>query len=181
MNRSRNRQPRNSQRGNLGSSSSRASPTTPQQASGSVPTTQQVVPGSSVFIVLKEDQPTGQETPGVVVDVLTRGNHPRGIKVRLRDGQVGRVQRMGSAELAKPSSGLSSRYTDVRNETEFADELPARSLADFMPALGGDVQPVQEEVAGLALQQEVATCPVCEAFEGDEAAVTHHIEREHFS
>ncbi|KND92195.1 Uncharacterized protein YwbE [Tolypocladium ophioglossoides CBS 100239] len=178
MNRPRNRQPRNNRRGNPGSSP--ASPERPQQATGSVPTAQQVVPGASVFIVLKEDQPTGQETPGVVGDVLTRGNHPRGIKVRLRDGQVGRVRRMG-AEPAKPSSGFSMRYSDVRNETEFAEELPARSLADFMPALGDDVQPVPDEVPGLALQQEVATCPVCEAFEGDEAAVTHHVEREHFS
>ena len=131
--------------------------------------------------MLKEDQPTGQETPGVVADILTRGNHPRGIKVRLLDGQVGRVQRMGSAERANPSSIFSSRYTDVRNETEFAEELPARSLADFMPALGNDARLAAEEVSGLDLQQTVATCPVCEVFEGDEAAVTHHIEREHFS
>ncbi|POR34548.1 Uncharacterized protein YwbE [Tolypocladium paradoxum] len=182
MNRPRNRQPRNNLRSHPGSSSSspRASPATPQQASSSVPTMQQVVPGASVFIVLKQDQPTGQETPGVVADVLTRGNHPRGIKVRLRDGQVGRVQRMG-AQPVKATSGFSMRYSDVRNETEFAEGLPARSLADFMPARGGDIQPVPDEDAALALQQEVATCPVCDVFEGDEAAVTHHIEREHFS
>ncbi|PNY29208.1 2-hydroxyacid dehydrogenase [Tolypocladium capitatum] len=169
MNQPRNRQPRNSLRGNPGSSSSRASPATSRQATGSVPTAQQVVPGASVSIVLKEDQPTGQETPGVIADVLTRGNHPRGIKVRLRDGQVGRVQRMGP----KPSSAFSTRYSDVRDETELAEELPARSLADFMPAPGDDVQPVPDVVAAPGL----ATCPVCQAFEGDEAAVTHHIER----
>jgi hypothetical protein len=26
----------------------------------------------------------------------------------------------------------------------------------------------------------MAKCPVCNVFEGDEAAVTHHVERSHF-
>ena len=50
-------------------------------------------PGLEVEIVLKEDQRTGKLTRGVVEDILTSSNfHPRGIKVRLTDGQVGRVQ-----------------------------------------------------------------------------------------
>lgn len=48
--------------------------------------------GSGVSIVLKEDQPTGHQVRGIVADLLTRGDHPRGVKVRLRDGRVGRVQ-----------------------------------------------------------------------------------------
>lgn len=49
--------------------------------------------GQVVDIVLKKDQPTGRLTRGVVKDILTRSAvHPRGIKVRLTDGQVGRVQ-----------------------------------------------------------------------------------------
>jgi uncharacterized repeat protein (TIGR03833 family) len=52
-------------------------------------------PGSKVFIVLKKDQPTGKLTQGVVQDLLTNKlNHPRGIKVRLTTGQVGRVQKI---------------------------------------------------------------------------------------
>ncbi len=48
-----------------------------------------------VAIVLKQDQRTGKETVGVVKDLLTNSpNHPHGIKVRLEDGQVGRVQRI---------------------------------------------------------------------------------------
>lgn len=57
-----------------------------------------VVPGTEVCIVLKKDQPTGQLTRGVVKDVLTRSaGHPHGIKVRLTDGQVGRVKKILSA------------------------------------------------------------------------------------
>lgn len=50
-------------------------------------------PGITVDIVLKKDQPTGKRTRGVVAAILTNSpQHPHGIKVRLRDGQVGRVQ-----------------------------------------------------------------------------------------
>lgn len=49
--------------------------------------------GQRVSIVLKEDQRTGKRTVGTVKDLLTNSpNHPHGIKVRLTDGQVGRVQ-----------------------------------------------------------------------------------------
>lgn len=49
--------------------------------------------GSKVAIVLKEDQRSGKLTYGVVKDLLTNSKfHPHGIKVRLEDGQVGRVK-----------------------------------------------------------------------------------------
>ena len=49
--------------------------------------------GLRVAIVLKQDQRTGKQTIGIVKDLLTNSNfHPHGIKVRLTDGQVGRVQ-----------------------------------------------------------------------------------------
>ena len=52
-----------------------------------------VKPGLRVKIVLKQDQRTGKLTEGVVKDLLTNSpNHPHGIKVRLTDGQVGRVK-----------------------------------------------------------------------------------------
>lgn len=51
--------------------------------------------GIRVAVVLKQDQRTGRETIGVVKDLLTNSNfHPHGIKVRLTDGQVGRVQKI---------------------------------------------------------------------------------------
>jgi len=52
-----------------------------------------IAPGASVEIVLKQDQRTGKRTAGIVKDILTKSAfHPHGIKVRLEDGQVGRVQ-----------------------------------------------------------------------------------------
>ena len=55
----------------------------------------QIHPGLTVDIVVKKDQRTGKLTRGVVRDVLTKsGHHPHGIKVRLRDGQVGRVKKI---------------------------------------------------------------------------------------
>jgi uncharacterized repeat protein (TIGR03833 family) len=49
-------------------------------------------PGLAVKIVLKADQRSGKLTAGVVKDILTNSSfHPHGIKVRLTDGQVGRV------------------------------------------------------------------------------------------
>jgi len=51
--------------------------------------------GQTVDIVLKADQSTGKLTRGTVKDILTRsGSHPHGIKVRLTDGRVGRVQQI---------------------------------------------------------------------------------------
>ncbi len=50
-------------------------------------------PGLQVAIVLKQDQRTGKQTVGIVKDILTNSpNHPHGIKVRLENGLVGRVQ-----------------------------------------------------------------------------------------
>lgn len=52
-----------------------------------------IKPGMTVLIVLKQDQRTGKLTKGIVKDLLTNSpTHPHGIKVRLMDGQVGRVK-----------------------------------------------------------------------------------------
>jgi uncharacterized repeat protein (TIGR03833 family) len=52
-----------------------------------------IKPGMTVLIVLKQDQPTGRLTRGIVKDILTKSpTHPHGIKVRLQSGQVGRVK-----------------------------------------------------------------------------------------
>ena len=54
-----------------------------------------VRPGLTVDIVLKKDQRAGRLTRGVVKDILTKSaHHPHGIKVRLGDGQVGRVKKI---------------------------------------------------------------------------------------
>lgn len=51
-----------------------------------------IYPGLEVEIILKKDQRTGKRTRGIVQDLLTSAPyHSRGIKVRLEDGQIGRV------------------------------------------------------------------------------------------
>ncbi|MBX3084099.1 MAG: YwbE family protein [Anaerolineae bacterium] len=58
-------------------------------------TRSEIRPGITVSIVLKQDQRTGKLTRGIVKDILTKSaTHPHGIKVRLVDGQVGRVQKI---------------------------------------------------------------------------------------
>lgn len=54
-----------------------------------------VLIGASVQIVLKQDQKNGHLTKGVVEEILTGAEkHPHGIKVRLKAGQVGRIQKI---------------------------------------------------------------------------------------
>ena len=49
--------------------------------------------GLRVAIIQKHHQGTGELTQGIVADILTNSvNHPRGIKVLLESGEVGRVQ-----------------------------------------------------------------------------------------
>ncbi len=59
----------------------------------SVPTRKELKPGLRVNIVLKKDQRSGNLTEGVIKNLLTKSpSHTHGIKVRLEDGQVGRVK-----------------------------------------------------------------------------------------
>jgi uncharacterized repeat protein (TIGR03833 family) len=58
-------------------------------------------PGMSVDIILKQDQRSGRRTRGIVSEILTGSFfHPHGIKVRLSDGNVGRV-----VEILVPENG----------------------------------------------------------------------------
>lgn len=51
-----------------------------------------IYPGVEVDIILKKDQRSGTRTRGIVKALLTSAPyHTRGIKVRLEDGQIGRV------------------------------------------------------------------------------------------
>ena len=52
-----------------------------------------IKPGVAVWIIEKQNYGTRNYTQGIVAEVLSPGgSHPRGIKVRLSDGTVGRVQ-----------------------------------------------------------------------------------------
>ncbi|HYF66936.1 MAG TPA: YwbE family protein [Ohtaekwangia sp.] len=56
-----------------------------------------IKPGLRVRIILKKDQRSGKTTDGIVQNILTSSaHHSRGIKVRLEDGQVGRVHEIVS-------------------------------------------------------------------------------------
>ncbi len=56
---------------------------------------QDIRAGLAVQIVLKADQRSAKLTAGIVKDILTKSpQHPHGIKVRLEDGQVGRVKQI---------------------------------------------------------------------------------------
>lgn len=191
-----------------------------------VPTTREVVAGAGVNIVLKQDQPTGRTVSGTVRDVLTRGNHPRGIKVRLADGRVGRVQSIASGEvkLAGEDIGeaaglqaagggaawatddsLGRRRRQDRGRRTDEEEVPPQHIgldAFIKPAkqkgkrrgnTARDGEGKDDGEAGRAVpgevpvdtsippqlgeqhQEDVARCPVCNGFEGDEAAVAHHV------
>ncbi|MDQ3235505.1 MAG: YwbE family protein [Pseudobdellovibrionaceae bacterium] len=60
---------------------------------------QSIKPGIKVSIVLKKDQKTGELTEGIVKDILTNSSyHPHGIKVRLENGEVGRVKEVHENE-----------------------------------------------------------------------------------
>ena len=188
-----------------------------------VPKVSDVIPGAHVSIVLKADQPTGREVQGTVRDVLTRGDHYRGIKVRLTDGRIGRVQRMmsgstgpliaspdasttGSSEStpdgstrsrAGPSGrhGQMPRYRDVRLDEPLDAPTEQIDLAAYIvpskrkgkgkrgakvgqpaDATDGNDNPVGNDSGTVAnATVSIATCPVCNEFEGDEAAVAHHV------
>lgn len=52
-----------------------------------------IIPGCRVKIIQKQHQRSGELTEGIVKDILTKSPvHPHGIKVRLDNGIVGRVQ-----------------------------------------------------------------------------------------
>lgn len=73
-----------------------------------VPKMSQLRIGLSVDIVLKSDQRSGRLTTGLISEILTRGDHPRGIKVRLNSGLVGRVQSLSIASktLREPDNAV---------------------------------------------------------------------------
>ncbi|MEG0274602.1 MAG: YwbE family protein [Longicatena sp.] len=59
----------------------------------------QIQIGASVQVVQKQDQRSGKLTQGVVARILTNSsNHPRGIKVMLEGGIVGRVMEIEKSD-----------------------------------------------------------------------------------
>jgi uncharacterized repeat protein (TIGR03833 family) len=82
-------------------------------------------PGIHVNIILKADQHSGKLTTGQISDILTRGDHPRGIKVRLTDGQIGRVQSLSSS-----SSSANANPVIVSSQSAAPGAPRARGIKD---------------------------------------------------
>ena len=211
MQRGRGRPYRQSQRGGREGNPNNSSPRPPRPRPEytSVPPIRTIHQGSGVSIILKEDQQSGHQVKGIVADMLTRGDHPRGVKVRLRDGRVGRVQGLVSeaegqqgeaivggpeANIGRNGEGATSAgrlrrggrmERDIREDDEYLYEnrvtnqdygmFAALEEADEMHQQSTTGPPIQSLLSG-----GTASCPVCFKFEGDEAAVAHHVEQ-HFA
>mgnify|MGYP001581691181 CR=1 FL=1 len=96
-----------------------------------------IKPGLEVEIVLKADQKNGKLTHGRVKDILTSsGTHHRGIKVRLEDGQVGRVQNIlfkkttNSNKKNMPTIKIQTNKGDITVEL-FAEDAP-KTVENFV-------------------------------------------------
>jgi uncharacterized repeat protein (TIGR03833 family) len=58
-----------------------------------LPIRSEILAGTRVKIIEKQNQRNGSLTEGIVLRILTKSpTHPHGIKVMLEDGKVGRVQ-----------------------------------------------------------------------------------------
>jgi uncharacterized repeat protein (TIGR03833 family) len=108
-----------------------------------VPTTAAVFPGANVNIVLKADQPTGRTVSGTVAEVLTRGNHPRGIKVRLVDNRIGRVQSIAGPPAPTDTTNTESEaLPDEPHSTNTFGNFRARRVRARATDVRGEEQPM---------------------------------------
>lgn len=204
-----NRQPRGSRGGGRGGNDNSPRPPRPRPAYTSVPPIRSIHPGGGVSIVLKEDQQSGHQVRGIVAELLTRGDHPRGVKVRLRDGRVGRVQGLVSeaegqqgeaivggseANLGRNGESVASSRRgrmrggrmerDIREDDEYLYENRASTQdTGLFAALEEADKRHQQSRLGSSqplASENTAVCPVCFKFEGDEASVAHHVDQ-HFA
>jgi uncharacterized repeat protein (TIGR03833 family) len=134
--------------------------------SGPVPSMSQLEIGTPVSIVLKQDQPTGREVQGSIAEILTNGDHPHGIKVRLTDGRVGRVQRLATKEEAE--AGTSTQQLGRNGEStlqvhgsngEFQARGPGTVTYHDARTDGYDYEYSRREDAGLSLEDYVVQKP----------------------
>ena len=91
-----------------------------------VPKLSQLRKGVGVKIVLKADQQTGKLTTGNISDILTRGDHPRGIKVRLTNGQIGRVQALAPSPEIVDKESIGENAVDLEPEPSNASHGDSR-------------------------------------------------------
>ncbi|KAH8701281.1 hypothetical protein GQ44DRAFT_558356, partial [Phaeosphaeriaceae sp. PMI808] len=162
----------------------------------SVPPHTSLHPGTPVSIILKQDQQSGHQVHGIIADLLTRGSHPRGVKVRLRDGRVGRVQKIVTEREGETGEGIIGGSTaglwrneqggriekDIRDEDEYLYDEYRENKKDagnsglFSALEEADREFEQSKGGKLNSTSKMVRCPVCGEFEGDERAVEYHVE-----
>jgi uncharacterized repeat protein (TIGR03833 family) len=115
--------------------------------------------GCAVSVIQKQDQPTGRLTAGTVAEILTNSEfHPRGIKVRLTDGTVGRISN---------STGVGGAAAEPMQGGEALPQpRPAPSLSDFIsfPVLLATTAAAATTTATADASEEPTSswaCPVC--------------------
>lgn len=93
--------------------------------------------GADVYVVKKDDQRTGRETRGEVSRLLTKSAyHPRGIKVMLTDGEVGRVTRFVRGNAAEEEE--EAVVPRGRTDDDDGGKKKKRSLSDYLMEEGLD-------------------------------------------
>lgn len=79
-----------------------------------VPKRSEIQMGSKVKVIQKRHYETGEITEGIVEAILTsRPEHPRGIKVRLTSGIVGRVQALGGDPIVSLTDPIPEQTENV--------------------------------------------------------------------
>ncbi|EQC33014.1 hypothetical protein SDRG_09534 [Saprolegnia diclina VS20] len=129
-------------------------------------------PGMRVAVVQKQDQPTGKLTYGTVATTLTNSAlHPRGIKVRLTDGTVGRVQTIVNGEAPEPAPEPEAARPSSRLHLQDFIQAPSPAklqLHDFIeyPATTStpecDARPWACTACTFANSGFLVVCEVCE-------------------
>jgi uncharacterized repeat protein (TIGR03833 family) len=130
--------------------------------------------GLSVGIVLKEDQGTDAIVYGKISDFLTNSKrHPRGIKVRLEDGSIGRVCEIGGGggekEEEKEASGVahakkegsSDESEDIDDDDDDEEETETETEEQSnvvyvrgLPKNEEDIEKVKEAISAMVLNND---------------------------
>ena len=128
--------------------------------------------GLSVGIVLKEDQGTDAIVHGKISDFLTNSKrHPRGIKVRLEDGSIGRVCEIGGGggekEEEKEASGVahakkegsSDESEDIDDDDDEEEETETEEQSNVvyvrgLPKNEEDIEKVKEAILVMVLNND---------------------------
>jgi hypothetical protein len=74
------------------------------------------------------------------------------------------------------SCTLKSRREWLGFQESPLQEPPQRTLGDYLPDLDDLGDPIAQPEERLSFSSATIKCPICGDFEGDEAAVSHHVE-----